>query len=242
MRVHCRRWVRRHIIHGACNVDCLWVDEVGQLDIELLAALNRLTYMGTQLILSGDFAQFPPISNSWRGSPVPEDALAQSRLLHTLSGGNRLRLTECKRSDKVLFAFYTRLIAGGDLCGLPVATAVARAREKFRYQGVCELNLVLSHRKRVELNRQANLHFKEPGAVYLPCPPAKRVQLNAPQPMWIWPGIVLLGCSPVEKRGIRNGCEYILEQVYEESLTLRGPTPIMMTHEQAVAILRHHTL
>ena len=175
-------------------------------------------------------------SNSWRGNPVPEDALSQSRLLHTFAGGNRLRLLECKRSDKVLFAFYTRLIAGGDLCGLPVATAVAQAREKFRYQGVCELNLVLSHRKRVELNRRANLHFKEPGAVYLPCPPAKRVQLNAPQPMWIWPGLVLLGCSPVEKRGIRNGCEYILETVCASSVTLRdGPT---LTHEQAVAVLR----
>ena len=167
---------------------------------------------------------------------MPEDALAQSRLLHTLAGGNRLRLLECKRSDTELFSFYTRLVAGGDLFGLPVATAVAQAKEKFRFQGVCALNLVLSHRKRVELNRRCNLYFKAPGAVYLPCAPARRVQLNAPQPMWIWPGMVLLGCSPVEKRGIRNGCEYFVEHVCASSVTLRdGPT---LTHEQAVAILR----
>jgi len=217
-------------------VDCLWIDEIGQLDIELVSALNRLTYMGIQLILSGDFSQFAPIGNSWRSCPVSEDALAQSRLLHTLAGGNRLRLTQCKRSDTELFAFYTRLTAGGDLYGLPVGVAVAQAREKFRFQGVCALNLVLSHRKRVELNRRANLHFKEPGAVYLPCPPSRRVQLNAPQPMFVWPGLVLLGCAPVEKRGIRNGCVYIVEQVCEEFLTLcDGPK---LTHEQAVAILR----
>jgi hypothetical protein len=165
-------WVRRHVVHGACSADALWIDEIGQLDIELVSALNRLTYMGIQLILSGDFAQLPLISNSWRGNPVPEDALAQSRLLHTLAGGNRLRLLECKRSDTELFAFYTRLIAGGDLFGLPVATAVAQARERFRFQGVCALNLVLSHRKRVELNRRANLHFKERGVyIYRALPP-----------------------------------------------------------------------
>ena len=125
-----------------------------------------------QLLIGGDFPQFAPIGNVWRGGPVPEDALAQSRLLHTPAGGNRLRLTECKRSDKELFTFYTRLIAGADLFGLPVATALDQARAIFRFQGVCELNLVLSHRKRVEINRRCNLHFKAPGAVYLPCPPA----------------------------------------------------------------------
>ena len=101
---------------------------------------------------------------------------------------------------------------------------------------VCELNFVLSHRKRVEINRRCNLHFKAPGAVYIPCPPAKRVQLNAPQPMWVWPGLALLGCSLVERRGIRNGVEYRVADVCATSVTLHdGPT---LTHEQAVAWLR----
>ena len=191
-------WVRRHVIHGACGADALWIDEIGQLDLELLAALNRLTYLGTQILMSGDHNQFAPIGNNWRGSPVPEDALAKSRLLHTLAGGNRLRLTECKRSDHELFRFYTRLIPGGNLFGLPVAAAVAQARDKFRYQGVCELNLVLSHRKRMELNKRCNLHFRPAGAIYLPCGMQKRVALNAPQPMFVWPGQKLLGCLPMD--------------------------------------------
>ena len=229
-------WVRRHVIHGACNADALWIDEIGQLDIELLSAINRLTYLGTQILMSGDFQQFAPIGNAWRGSTVKEDALANSRLLHTLAGGNRLRLIECKRSDHELFNFYTRLIPGGDLFGSPVAAAVAQAREVFTYKGICELNLVLSHRKRVEINRRCNMHFKALGAIYLPCPLQKRVALNAPQPMWIWPGIKLLGCLPIEKQGIRNGCEYTVAAVDSTAVTLEnGPT---LTHEQAVSWLR----
>ena len=224
------------MIHGACNVNCLWIDEIGQLDIELLATVNRLTYLGTQLLISGDFAQFAPIGNSWRGSPVPEDALAQSRLLHTLAGGNRLCLTECKRSDHELFGFYTKLIPGGNLFGLPIQSAVAQARETFRYQGVCELNLVLSHRKSIKLNRRCNLHFKGPCAVYLPCTPAKRVQLNGSQSMWIWQGLALLGCLPLERQGIRNGVEYRVAAINETTLALENG--LVLTHEQAVAWLR----
>ena len=117
-----------------------------------------------------------------------------------------------------------------------MAAAVAQAREVFTYQGICELNLVLSHRKRVEINRRCNVHFKALGAIYLPCPLQKRVALNAPQPMWIWPGIKLLGCLPIERQGIRNGVEYTVQAVDSTAVTLQnGPT---LTHEQAVAWLR----
>ena len=83
--------------------------------------------------------------------------------------------------------------------------AVSEARQRFTYQGVCDLNLTLSHRKRMQINRTVNLHKKPADAVFLPCPPSNRVSLNAPQSMWIWVGIQLLGCVPVERNGIRNG-------------------------------------
>ena len=60
--------------------------QLRKVRLELLAALNRLTYLGIQILMSGDFQQFAPIGNAWRGAPVPEDALANSRLLHTLAG------------------------------------------------------------------------------------------------------------------------------------------------------------
>ena len=100
---HC---VRRHVIHGAHGVDAFWIDEIGQFDAELLAAINRFTYLDKfQILLRGDFQQFAPIGNAWLGSPAPEDALAHLRLFHTLAGGNRLKPTECERSDRELFDF-----------------------------------------------------------------------------------------------------------------------------------------
>jgi hypothetical protein len=71
-------WVRRHVLHGTASCDYLWVDEVSQVDVGLLNQIAKLFWAGVKFLLSGDFHQFPPICNSWRGSPVPEDALERS--------------------------------------------------------------------------------------------------------------------------------------------------------------------
>jgi hypothetical protein len=95
-------WVRRHVLHGAATCDYLWVDEISQVDIGLLNQLGKLSFTPVHVLLSGDFHQSPPINNCWKGTPVPEDALEQSSLLHTLAGGNRCTLTECRRGDRRL--------------------------------------------------------------------------------------------------------------------------------------------
>ena len=138
-------WIRRHIINGDCTTDYLWIDEISQLDIELITALNRLTYTSVKFLISGDFNQFGALGNSFRGAPIAENAFEKSNLLHRMAGGNRLTLTECKRSDSQLFDFYTRLIPGGDLYEQPIQEAVKLARQQFKYEGICDLNLTLSH-------------------------------------------------------------------------------------------------
>ena len=94
----------------------------------------------------------------------------------------------------------------------------------------------MSHRKRVEINRRVNLHKKPESAVYLPCPPAKRLALNAPQSMWVWPGLALLGCVPLEKNGIRNGVAYTIESVDEDTVKLE--VGIELSHGDTVQMLR----
>ena len=70
-------YVRRSILHG-CNLSsCVWVEECGMIECSLWSQLNKLD---VQWILSGDFNQFPPVFDSWRGCAVPEGKLAQSRL------------------------------------------------------------------------------------------------------------------------------------------------------------------
>jgi hypothetical protein len=98
-------WVRRHILHGSASCDYLWIDEVSQVDLGLLNQIAKLHWAGVKFLLSGDFHQFPPICNNWRGSPVSEDALERSSLLRTLTNGNRCTLTECRRGDRKLFDF-----------------------------------------------------------------------------------------------------------------------------------------
>ena len=152
-----------------------------------------------------------------------------------MADGNRLVLTECKRSDSKLFDFYTRLIPGGDLYDQPIDQAVKLAREKFTYDGVCDLNLVLSHRKRIAINRKVNLHKRPPDAVFLPCPKLKRLSLNAPQEMFIWVGLDLLGCLPIEKQGVRNGVLYKIESITD---TVNFEGGISLTKEDTVQMMR----
>ena len=62
-------YVRRHIIHGACTADYLWVDEISQVDIGNLCQLNKLCYTKVGFLLSGDFNQFPPLFNGPLSAP-----------------------------------------------------------------------------------------------------------------------------------------------------------------------------
>eukprot|EP00969_Alexandrium_andersonii_P001452 64465-Alexandrium_andersonii.AAC.1 len=69
---------------------------------------------------------------------------------------------------------------------------LAQARRRFTFAGKARHKLVISHKRRVQLNRELNKHFAQEGAVFVRAQPQKG-QLNAAQPMWLWPGIELLG-------------------------------------------------
>ena len=194
-------YARRHILHGACTADALHVDEVFQVDCVLWAQLQKIK--GRQWLLSGDQHQFAPLFNTWKGAEVPGDALWHSSLLHTLAGGNRLVLTECKRSERTLFDWYSSLIPGGLRFEAPLPQVLAEARATFRFEGPARHNLCISHRARVKLNSQCNRHFAEGQPSVFVRAKAAKGQLCAAQSMLIWPGIELLGCSR-SSRKVRN--------------------------------------
>ena len=91
--------IRKKHMNGSCSADLIWIDEISQLDCELIPALNKLTYTNTKVLMSGDFNQFAPIGNSFRGSPAADDALERSNVLRRMADGNRLILRECKQSE-----------------------------------------------------------------------------------------------------------------------------------------------
>ena len=56
-----------------------------------------------------DFLQFAAVCEHWAGCAIPEGKLERSHLIQGLADGNRLTLTENKRSDQILCDFDTSL-------------------------------------------------------------------------------------------------------------------------------------
>ncbi len=168
---------------------------------------------------------------------MPETAFEESGLLHTLADGNKVVLTICRRSEASLFDFYSSLIVGGSRVGLQVAEAVRHARmcltggtQPARWY------LVISHQRRLRINREYNNREAPPEAVLLEVK-GKAAQGNAAQTMKLWPGLQLLGCVSAEKKGVRNGCLYTVESVGEGRVQLEG-LPTAFTYEQTTLWLR----
>ena len=164
----------------------------------------------------------------------------RSSLLHTLAGGNRLVLTECKRSECTLFDWYSSLIPGGLRYELPLAEVLAEARAAFRFEGHAMHNLCISHRMRVKLNTQCNRHFAEGQPSVFVRAKAQKGQLCTAQSMLIWPGIELLGCSR-SSRKIRNNVLYTVRQLTEELVYLSAPHTeelLPLSYAQVAELLR----
>ncbi len=186
-------WVNRHLLNGSPTCQVLYVDEISQIDIGLLALLARLTYTGMRFLLAGDFIQYAPIGNCWRGSPIAEDAFERSALLHRLCGGRLVNLRECRRADALLFDFYSSFIEAGSRFEQPMRESVAEAKQIFQHQGQARWNLAILHAKGLQVNRELNLFFSRGKEVLKLNISGPALRGNAAQNMILWPGLQLLG-------------------------------------------------
>ena len=156
--------------------------------------------------------------------------------MHTLCSGNAVTLTECRRSDAELFSFYSSLILGGARFELPLVEAVKQAKAQFSYDAPARWNLVVSHHRRVRLNREHNEQEAPPGAVRLEVS-GKAARGNGAQTMLLWPGLQLIGSVSAEKKGIRNWCLYTVASVGDETVRLEG-LEASFTYDQVKLWLR----
>ena len=131
-----------------------------------------------------------------------------------------MNLTECRRADGVLFDFYSSLIAGGSRFDLPLGASVLEARALFHHEGPVRWNLVISHAKRIQLNRRLNVHFSEGKEVTRLRVTGAALRGNAQQCLLLWPGLQLLGCGGVA----RNQVLYTIARIdgEHEELWLEG--------------------
>ena len=156
------------------------------IEHQLWADVCKLALGGVAFVLCGDFSQFPACCECHVGRIVPEGALGQSHMIRDLSGGNILTLTENRRSDQILFDFYT------SLSGRPLAEALQEARIRFPVTSRPATTIVISHARRRFLNMRRNLAEKVPDAVFY------RAQVTGkagPQSMWLWPGLAVVGAG-----------------------------------------------
>ncbi len=164
-----------------------------------------------------------------------DDAFQRSALLHRLCGGNVVNLTVCRRADSVLFDYYSSLIEGGARFEIPLARAVGEAMDIFQFDGTARWNLVISHGKRVQLNRTLNiLHSKGQTQVTKLEITGQAVRGNAAQSMLIWPGIQLLGHSG---RLVRNQVLYTVKSIEDGQVWLEE-LPKPLTFDQVKACMR----
>ena len=145
-------------------------------------------------------------------------------------------LTECRRGSADLFAFYSSLIEGGARFNVSLRQVVAEARERFAFEGPCRHNLVISHAKRVALNRELNRAARPRGAVLVRAAPQKG-QLNAAQDMWVHVGLELLGCTQATKKGVRNNVLHNVNAIHVDAVTL-SPGDLRLSFAEAAQWLR----
>jgi hypothetical protein len=211
-------FARNNILKGTSKAEYIWIDEVSQLDIGLLCAFNHLSFTGVKFLLSGDFNQFGPVSNLFRGVRIDESRFEHSRLLWRMADGNRITLTQCRRSDSLLFDFYSSLIPGGSRFHIPLRDVVHMAQTAMNFSGTCPHNLCISHEKRVEINSRLNLAERPPDAVEIRVHREKSA--NSPQTMWIWAGLKLIGAKTRDP--IHNSVLYTISVVGDDSVQFEG--------------------
>jgi hypothetical protein len=139
-----------------------------------------------------------------------------------------VNLRECRRADALLFDFYSSLILGGSRFEQPLQDSVNQAKALFNLEGPARWNLVISHVKRVALNRKLNLHFSRGKEVVrlrvagrgARGPLGGRGPSVAQQSMLLWVGLQLLGCGG----SVKNQVLYTIAAIDEEKeeLTLEG--------------------
>ena len=189
-------WCIKYVRNADVTCDYLFVEEVSQIDVQLWCDIVLAKMRGVRVVAIGDWGQFDAIAQSWAGCPVERGSLERSDMIRELTHGNRYELVENQRSDPLLFDFITSLRPGLP-AERPLPEALADARRRYpATDRAPDWVLVLSHRKRVALNRRLN-QAKKPkeGAVFLRHRPAQRCQAggNQPQSMWLWPGCQLIG-------------------------------------------------
>jgi hypothetical protein len=201
--VTCDFFTYKSILCGTCKSQWIVIEEVSMIELALWNFLQRLKFMGVKYILLGDMEQNGPCGGHvWAGEILPEDCVIRSPLLQILADNNRMILSENKRSDALLFDFYTSLVPGGCLHKTPLEDVLKFAKEKFPKQpGWPAISLVIPHKERKRINAAQNKATKPNDAVLVE---------GEDGPMWLHLGLKLVAHLCGKQRGVCNSAFYTI--------------------------------
>ena len=137
----------------------------------------------------------------------------QSNLLHTLSGGNLLVLSECRRSDQNLYNFYSSLIEGGSRFEALLEDVIREAARTFQRQhDIYRYNLVISHRRRRAINEAMSDKLAPEGST--------AIELEGSL-VKVWPGLQLVCSATLPEKGLYNGCPYTIVEITDDAVAFK---------------------
>jgi hypothetical protein len=161
------------------------VDEASMIPMSAWARMGEWFLMGARFVMLGDWdGQLLPISEAWCPGMDPKHA----DILRQLAQSLEVRLVVNRRSDEGHAGYVASLYpcVPGDNHDLD------EIRRRFPWSGKLEAPmhaLVMSHRKRVQINALLTEQFDRlrPGARRL-VPAGAVPGANQPQPFWCYPG------------------------------------------------------
>ena len=224
-------WRWANIREGGSGIDCLVCDEISMIGLMLLIDINHLALRPKplQFIICGDWARYLPLFNFFMGKEVTK-SFEHCSLFHHFSGGNRLILRECRRSDKASFNDYTSILKQGSGFDWPLNQAVAYFRQKYiedkaegLVAGLAPSNLVLSHRFRINLNAKCNdaIARDKPDKVRFKLADYKieeDVRSNSAQDAWYYSGQEVI--AAVAKGVHSNAWTYVIQEILDKTVVL----------------------
>ena len=128
------------------------------MSIFLLTLLAEIQHVNdVRYILVGDIlGQFGSPCNYYHDTEITDLQISQSGLLKSLSGGNTVRLSQCRRSCKELFDTYQD------------PPPISILRQMFPYKGLARWNICLSNRCRKAVNSHLNKEKQEGLHIFIP--------------------------------------------------------------------------
>ena len=220
MTIHA--FCHRHVLHSTFKG---WVllDEISMVPLQLAACLEHLHLAGCKIACFGDRLQLEPVEPTWRGRPVPADALMNSRLLKLWCDCTLFQLTRYRRGTDHDFCQWFRCARHMEL-KVAVIEAIARFPAK---PGSVDWNLCLSHNRRRKINAECQAaavaayrgRCPDGLVVCLKPPEAPQPELNEAQEYDIFEGTKLIGCNS-EHAAIVNGALLTVTGLTEQKAQL----------------------